>query len=158
MFPHYVQPPLTFWDHYSNVMIVCAGFSVILFTLTYAFLFSWSRTRAGQAILGFVFGLVLLIWHTVVTKYFGGDWPFRDLLKAAIYTYIFGTTVALVWTLWSNWLRGNHPIDLKNREHSGPVLRLRSIYAWMIREGHRTKPLPEPKVEPHKGQFDDVSQ
>jgi RsiW-degrading membrane proteinase PrsW (M82 family) len=149
-FPPYIQPQLTGWDHYSNVMILLAGFAVVLFTFTYGAFFNWRATRSGQAVLGFVAGLVAILWFTIITKATGGDWPYRDIIKACIYTYVFASTLGLLWTLISNWLQGNNPIDLRQRERRVP-----SSLSRLTSRRHKPTGV---KMEPHKDEFDDISQ
>lgn len=109
LFPPLNPPPVTWLDVVGNYFLAAASVVVTLFMLAYMLFFDWRRTASGKAIMYFVTGLVLWMGHTIMTRYTGGDWLFRDLLRALVYAYLLAVSAGLLINLFLIWRRGNHP-------------------------------------------------
>lgn len=111
LFPPLNPPVPTVLDIIGNYLLLAAGIVVFLFALAYASFFDWRRTSSGKAIMYFVSGLVLLLGHTILTRAFGGDYLFRDLIRGFVYLYLLAVSSGLLINLVTIWKRGNRPTD-----------------------------------------------
>lgn len=107
IFPPINPPPPTWIDGFGNVLLIAAGVTLFIFMLAYGFLAAWRKFPAGRAIMYFVSGLSLLLGHYILSRFAGGDYLFRDLVRAAVYGFLFLVTLRLLVTFLVTWFRGN---------------------------------------------------
>lgn len=137
LFPPINPPDPTWIDGLGNILLLGAAAAVTLFGYFYAFYFDWRQTPAGRAVLYFVSGLVALLLHYVVSRFMGGDYLFRDVVRATVYGYLMVVSLRLLFTLWRIWRAGNHPTTaediLKARERAATKRRDRERRSWLRR-------------------------
>jgi len=119
LFPPLNPPPPTFFDIVGNYCLLLAGLAILAFTISYVGWFAWRTTSGGRAIVVFVTGLSVLLGYTILTRAFGGDWPFRDIIRAAVYAYLAFGSLRLLWNLWQTWRRGNHAELITPKQRAG---------------------------------------
>lgn len=111
LFPPIETPTPTWIDGLGNLLLLGAGLSVFAFALFYGFFFAWRSTPAGRAVLYFVSGLVALLAHFIVSRFMGGDYLFRDVVRAVVYGYLMVVSLRLLLTLHRIHKAGNHPMS-----------------------------------------------
>lgn len=110
---HVTETPI---DRVADFILLFALFAVLAFTLLYGVFFHWTATQGGRAVMGFVSSIDFVLLLIVLSKFNGGDYPGRDIVRLGVYLYILSTSVGLVVTLVRNWLRGSKPLDLRERD------------------------------------------
>lgn len=144
LFPPLNPPPATWIDSLGNFLLLGAALSVLAFGLTYGLGSNWRKYPAGRSIMYFVSGLIFWSIHTVITRFTGGDWLFRDVFRALVYGYLMVVSLKLLWTLIQIQRNGNHPTDpqeiLRKREAAATKKRDRDRRAWLRRRGREARP------------------
>lgn len=107
LFPPINTPEPTFIDGLGNIALLAAGITLLVFMFSYGTLANWRKWLAGRAIMFFVTGLVALLAHFIVSRFMGGDYLFRDVVRLAVYTYLFAVTLRLLVTFLVIWWKGN---------------------------------------------------
>lgn len=77
-------------DSVAFVLVASAALPLNLFPFCLAW-FSrgvWYRTSAGLALMVSTTGLAALVDITIAYKVFGGEYPYRDVLRLAVYFWI----------------------------------------------------------------------
>lgn len=110
LFPPINPPEPTWLDGIGNLLLLGAGVAVAAFAFYYGFFFAWRITPAGRAVLYFTTGLVALLGHFILSRFMGGDYLFRDLIRAIVYGYLMVVSVRLLLTLRKIHKAGNHPM------------------------------------------------
>lgn len=143
LFPPLNPPPPTFLDVVGNFLLLGAALSVLAFGLFYGIGSNWRKYPAGRSIMYFVSGLIFWSLHTVVTRFTGGDWLFRDLLRAFVYGYLMVVSLKLLWTLIQIQRAGNHPTDpaeiLRRKEAEVTKQKDRDRRSWLRRRGREAR-------------------
>lgn len=109
LFPPLNPPPPTILDIIGNYILLGAGIAAVAFLITYGLLSNWRKTSGGQSIFFFVSGLAAVFVYSIASRFIGGDYLFRDLLRASVYGYVFVVSVRLFADLVRTQLMGNHP-------------------------------------------------
>lgn len=110
LFPPIQTPDPTWIDAIGNLLLIGAGLAVAAFAAFYGFFFAWRTTPAGRAVLYFTTGLVALLVHFIVSRFMGGDYLFRDIVRAIVYGYLMVVSIRLLLTLHRIHREGNHPM------------------------------------------------
>lgn len=88
LFPPLNPPPPTVLDVIGNYILLVAGIFAVLFLLSYGLLSNWRKYAGGRSIFYFVSGLAAVFVYTIISRFIGGDYLFRDLLRAVVYGYV----------------------------------------------------------------------
>lgn len=88
LFPPLNPPPTTWLDIVGNYILLGAGIFAVLFLLSYGFLSNWRKYPGGRSIFYFVSGLAAVFVYSIISRFIGGDYLFRDLLRAVVYGYV----------------------------------------------------------------------
>ena len=110
-------------DLISDILILVAGSGAILFALSYASFFNWTKTDAGRSLMQFVLAIVALFLLNALGRWLGNDYPFRVPFRLIVYIALVYTMWHLVWVLWKNWRSGSErPLELeaKPRKKENP--------------------------------------
>lgn len=110
LFPPIETPTPTWIDGLGNILLLGAGLAVAAFALFYGVFFAWRTTPAGRAVLYFTTGLVALLAHFILSRFMGGDYLFRDVVRAVVYGYLMVVSIRLLLTLRKIHKAGNHPM------------------------------------------------
>lgn len=105
-----MNPPTpTLIDIIGNYILLGAGVAAVLFLLAYGLGSNWRSTPGGRSIFYFVTGLAAVFVYSIVGRFIGGDYLFRDVLRALVYSYVLIMTTRLLVNLLRTQLGGNHP-------------------------------------------------
>lgn len=123
--PPYMWPDFTTLDHLADIAMLGAGVGIVLFWLAYALLFRWYAAPAGIAVFTFTGALAGVFFLIIASRLNGGDYDGRSLLRFLVYTANCLAAWGMLAVLARGWLRGNHPLELHERESvkrtTGPV-------------------------------------
>ena len=98
-------------DEYSGILVFIAAVPATLFPIVYSRR-PWRASFLGRALMVKATGLALLIDISLLYVQFGDDYPYRQLVRAAVYTLI-TTGIILQFTAlcvapWSRDLSDEH--------------------------------------------------
>jgi hypothetical protein len=113
LFPERSVPVETTIDIVGNYFLVAGAILILLFTALYGLGFKWWTTRAGRGVLGVFCAVTLLMVHLTLVRFGGGDYPGRDIVRLAAYTFLPVTTFYLVYGLIMNFFNGPSSITLE---------------------------------------------
>lgn len=98
--------PPTLLDQIANGELVVGCFLIVVATAFYLIGFKWWQRRAGRAILGVLLSISVLLIHITLQRIAGGDYPFRDLIRAGVFLALPVTVVYLIYTLARSFFGG----------------------------------------------------
>lgn len=113
IFPTYTPAPPTAIDHLADLVLLGAGIVILLFTILYGVFSQWTLTPGGKSVMVFVTSLDALLFLIIIGKFYGGEYPFRDVVRLAVYGYVFVSALNLVINLLITWRRGNRSFILE---------------------------------------------
>ncbi len=102
----------------GDYIMLGAAVGAVVFAISYAFFFQWTKTAAGRALLAFVVSLDLVFVLNLLGRFLGPEHWGREPLRIIVYTAVFASVWGLVITLWRNYRRGEPTLSLKAR-HTG---------------------------------------
>lgn len=143
LFPPIEAPDPTWIDGLGNILLLGAGVAVAAFAFYYGFFFAWRTTPAGRAVLYFTTGLVALLAHFIVSRFMGGDYLFRDIVRAVVYGYLMVVSIRLLLTLRRIYKAGNHPMTAEELLMTRRERSTSRKGHWENRPAHQ-----EPEVRP----------
>lgn len=86
---------------FANVALICA----LLFVASYALFFRWWSRPAGRSIMGFVSVVLALSSLGWLGRILGTDSLAYASTRLAVHGLAMVATGALLWVLWSTWLK-----------------------------------------------------
>lgn len=122
-FPDYMRPAMTFLDVMADYLLLAGGLGALVFIVLYSGFMDWRATPAGRAILAFMVSLVSVLGLILASRFTGGDYPFRDVLRLVLYGAVFVTSWRLVFVLISAWREDARGLVIEKRERhrTGPT-------------------------------------
>lgn len=135
LFPPLNPPTPTFLDGIGNYVLLFAGLSAITFVLFYGLGSNWRGTPGGRAVFFFVSALAVVFAYSIFSRFLGGDFPGRDIIRLVIYSYVLITTIHLLVDLIRTQHNGNY-----RRDHISLLTHFR---AWLA-----TKKAADPESLP----------
>jgi len=113
IFPTYAPAPPTQLDHLADYLLLGAGLTILLFTILYGIFSRWTLTPGGKSVMVFVISLDALLALIIVGKFYGGDYPFRDVIRLFVYGYVLVASLGLLINLIVTWYHGNEQFLVK---------------------------------------------
>jgi hypothetical protein len=106
----------------GDLILLVASVVGIVFAVSYGLFFKWWKTAAGRAVFAFVVSLDLTFLLNMSGRWLGVDYPGRDIVRIAVYTFVLGSVSYLLYVLWRSWFRGRAVLDLETRERKTGVI------------------------------------
>lgn len=123
LFPKALQNVL---NALPDVTIIAVLVIALLFTVLYRNFFNYRLTRAGRAVATLILAATEVLALGVFATLFGPDYPFRWLIREAVFLHIGWGMLSLLIALWHSWHdTPAAPVTLgqaKPRKKEGPYL------------------------------------
>lgn len=87
-----------FFEHAPTVLLAACALVLALFVGFYLALSRWRATSVGQIVMGLCIALLATLSIGLSRSMFG-DWPGIDIVRTAVYLFMFGGLVRLFGTL-----------------------------------------------------------
>lgn len=105
--------PLT--DLIADVGIIVAALACAVFVVSYALFFRWRLTPAGRALMYFVVALLSVAVIAFMGRWFGPEYPGRELFRPVTWWAVALTAIHLTVVLWTSSRRGRS-LDIQSRK------------------------------------------
>lgn len=114
-FPDYMRPEMTWADVLADFVLMGTTLGAVVFVVLYVGFLNWRETPAGRTLLYFMASLSAVLVLICLSRFTGGDYHGRDLLRLGVYTAGLVTSWRLVVELIRSWREDTAGLTIPSR-------------------------------------------